>query len=93
MPSLSPGRSRSQRATLRPLTKDGFDQRSRALGLDTPGQARVPACAGRIRLRLAGSLAASQGKDAGNRCRGQQEQSNDHGAKDSASPVAQDRWT
>jgi len=43
MPSLSRGEVDRQRAALRPLTEDGFDQRARALGLDTPRQAHVPA--------------------------------------------------
>ena len=94
MPSRSPGRSRStagdaaaaDRGRLRPAP-------ARPRAATPPGAPVFPACAGRGRLRVAGSLAASQGEDAGNRRSGQQEQSNDHGAKDSASRVAQDRWT
>ena len=80
-----------QRPPLRPLTEDGFDERSRTLGLDGCLHLGLPA--GADRIRLLGSLPASEGENASYRCRGQQEQPNDHGAKDSASGATQDRWT
>ena len=51
------------------------------LGLDAPRRVGLPACAQCDPLRLLGSLPASEGENASHRCRGHQEQSNDHGAR------------